>query len=42
VRWEDRFTAARDLEAARELNPELQDFATWLAAHREALRSAWA
>lgn len=38
---EERFTAARDLQAVRELNPELQDFATWLAAHREALRTAW-
>lgn len=36
---EDRFTHARDLEAIRALNPELQDFATWLAAHRGALRS---
>ncbi|MFI9063581.1 NmrA/HSCARG family protein [Streptomyces sp. NPDC053429] len=36
---EDRFTHARDLAAIRALNPELQDFATWLAAHREALRS---
>lgn len=38
---EDRFTGARDLQAVRELNPELQDFATWLAAHRDALRTAW-
>ncbi|GHE26824.1 nucleotide-diphosphate-sugar epimerase [Kitasatospora indigofera] len=38
---EERFTAARDLEAVRELNPELQTFATWLAAHRDALRAAW-
>ncbi|KQV17474.1 MULTISPECIES: NmrA/HSCARG family protein [unclassified Kitasatospora] len=38
---EERFTAARDLEAVRELNPELQDFGTWLAAHRDALRTAW-
>ncbi|MFD9307514.1 NmrA/HSCARG family protein [Streptomyces sp. NPDC060048] len=38
---EDRFTAARDLTAVRELNPALQDFATWVAAHHEALRLAW-
>ncbi|MBT2408523.1 MULTISPECIES: NmrA/HSCARG family protein [unclassified Streptomyces] len=36
---EERFTRARDLAAIRELNPELQDFATWLAAHRDALRT---
>ncbi|MEU9253096.1 NmrA/HSCARG family protein [Streptomyces sp. NPDC048270] len=38
----DRFTAARDLTAIRELNPELQDFGTWLAAHRDELRTAFA
>ncbi|BFV56465.1 NmrA/HSCARG family protein [Kitasatospora sp. CMC57] len=38
---EERFIAARDLRAVRELNPELQDFATWLAAHGDALRAAW-
>lgn len=38
----DRFTAARDLAAVRELNPELQDFRTWLAAHRDELRTAFA
>ncbi|MEU9144628.1 NmrA/HSCARG family protein [Streptomyces sp. NPDC048349] len=38
----DRFTAARDLTAVRELNPDLQDFRTWLAAHRDALRAAFA
>ncbi|MER5931139.1 NmrA/HSCARG family protein [Streptomyces sp. NPDC002054] len=31
---EERFTGARDLDAVRALNPALQDFATWLAAHR--------
>ncbi|GHB56040.1 nucleotide-diphosphate-sugar epimerase [Streptomyces cirratus] len=36
---EDRFTHARDLTAIRALNPSLQDFATWLAAHRGAFRS---
>lgn len=38
---EDRFVAARDLHAVRELHPGLQDFATWVAAHRDDLRSAW-
>ncbi|MEU8530912.1 NmrA/HSCARG family protein [Streptomyces sp. NPDC048629] len=37
---EHRFTAARDLVAVRELNPELQNFATWLAANRDAWRNA--
>lgn len=36
----DRFTAARDLAAVRELNPALQDFGTWLAGHRDELRTA--
>lgn len=39
---EDRFTAARDLAAIRELNPDLQDFGTWLAAHRDDVRTALA
>jgi uncharacterized protein YbjT (DUF2867 family) len=39
---ERRFTDARDLAAVRGLNPALQDFATWLAAHQERLRTAWA
>ncbi|WP_411108890.1 NmrA/HSCARG family protein [Streptomyces sp. c-19] len=39
---EHRFTAARDLVAVRDLNPALQDFDTWLAAHRDRLRAAWA
>ncbi|MFG2982141.1 NmrA/HSCARG family protein [Streptomyces sp. NPDC048258] len=38
---EDRFTAARDLTAVRDLDPALQDFRTWLAAHGEELRAAW-
>lgn len=38
---EHRFTAARDLTAVRDLNPALQNFATWLAAHHEKLRTAW-
>lgn len=36
----EHFTQARDLDAVRELNPLLQDFATWLAAHRDQLRAA--
>ncbi|MCJ0869749.1 NmrA/HSCARG family protein [Streptomyces sp. AP-93] len=39
---EERFTAARDLDAVRGLNPALQSFATWLAANRDRLRAAWA
>ncbi|MET8505219.1 NmrA/HSCARG family protein [Streptomyces sp. NPDC004787] len=39
---ERRFTGARDLDAVRRIDPALQDFSTWLAAHREALRDAWA
>ncbi|MBO1419167.1 hypothetical protein [Streptomyces sp. FH025] len=30
----------RDLAAVRELDPLLQDFATWLTAHHEQLRAA--
>lgn len=33
---EDAFAGARVPEKVRELNPHLQDFAGWLAAHREA------
>ncbi|MEU2631362.1 NmrA/HSCARG family protein [Kitasatospora sp. NPDC007106] len=38
---EQRFTSARDLDAVRELNPDLQSFATWLTAHTDRLRAAW-
>ncbi|WP_441247563.1 NmrA/HSCARG family protein [Kitasatospora sp. McL0602] len=38
---EDHFTSARDLEAVRDLNPELQSFAAWLATHRDQLSAAW-
>ncbi|MER5207604.1 NmrA/HSCARG family protein [Streptomyces sp. NPDC002825] len=38
---EHRFTAARDVLAARDLNPALQDFATWLAGHHGRLLNAW-
>ncbi|MDQ8706169.1 NmrA/HSCARG family protein [Streptomyces sp. LHD-70] len=33
---ESSFTSARDLDAVRRINPALQDFATWLAAHRDS------
>ncbi|MBW5482784.1 NmrA/HSCARG family protein [Streptomyces bambusae] len=32
---EERFVRARDLQEVRALDPELQSFATWAAAHRE-------
>ncbi|MFL6122818.1 NmrA family NAD(P)-binding protein [Actinophytocola sp.] len=32
----DYFAGSRDPRHARELNPRLQDFATWLSAHRDA------
>ncbi|SEF24778.1 Uncharacterized conserved protein YbjT, contains NAD(P)-binding and DUF2867 domains [Amycolatopsis pretoriensis] len=35
---EDAFAGARDPEAVRKLNPRLQDFATWLAARRDAFK----
>ena len=38
---EGRFTAARDLDEVRALDPELQDFRAWLAAHRDELLTAW-
>ncbi|MCC7491168.1 MAG: NmrA family NAD(P)-binding protein [Fimbriimonadaceae bacterium] len=34
------FCAARSVARSRELNPQLQTFAQWLAAHREPLRAA--
>ncbi|MET9437133.1 NmrA/HSCARG family protein [Streptomyces sp. NPDC006551] len=37
---EHTFTAARDLTAVRSLDPGLQTFATWVAAHREELAKA--
>jgi len=33
----DAFLDVRDVELARSLNPEMQDFATWLAAHASQL-----
>ncbi|MFG2332627.1 NmrA/HSCARG family protein [Streptomyces sp. NPDC048604] len=38
---EQRFVAARDVDAVRQLVPELQDFEAWITAHRDELRSAW-
>jgi uncharacterized protein YbjT (DUF2867 family) len=38
VEHEAAFAGARDPEAVRELNPRLQDFATWLAGHRDAFQ----
>ncbi|MEU3316786.1 NmrA/HSCARG family protein [Streptomyces sp. NPDC006662] len=36
---EERFVAARDVAAVRALYPGLQDFATWLANHRDRFAS---
>ncbi|TCM45308.1 NmrA/HSCARG family protein [Kribbella sp. VKM Ac-2568] len=36
----DRFTGDRDLELARELNPELKSFDDWLADHKNQLKAA--
>jgi uncharacterized protein YbjT (DUF2867 family) len=36
----DRFTGTRDLTEVRELNPELQSFATWLNLHKAELLAA--
>lgn len=36
---EAAFVASRDLGVARKLNPELQSFETWLAAHAEAFKN---
>jgi uncharacterized protein YbjT (DUF2867 family) len=40
VECEDRFTRARDLAEVRQLNPDVQDFATWLDTHQDQLRAA--
>ncbi|RIQ30090.1 NmrA/HSCARG family protein [Jiangella rhizosphaerae] len=37
---EDAFAGVRVPDRVRELNPRLQDFATWLAEHREAFEDA--
>jgi uncharacterized protein YbjT (DUF2867 family) len=36
----DEFTGNRDLSKVRELNPDLQSFATWVNNHREELKAA--
>ncbi|HZX08265.1 NmrA/HSCARG family protein [Kribbella sp.] len=36
----DEFTGARDLAKVRELNPELESFATWLEHHRAELAAS--
>jgi uncharacterized protein YbjT (DUF2867 family) len=35
-----RFTGDRDLNLVRELNPDLQSFATWLATHKDKVKAA--
>jgi hypothetical protein len=35
-----RFTGDRDLTKVRELNPDLQSFATWVNNHRDELKAA--
>ena len=35
--FETEYVGARDLDYARTLNPELQDFDTWLAANAGAI-----
>jgi hypothetical protein len=35
-----QFNAARDLDAVRDLNPQLQTFQQWLNAHKHAFASA--
>jgi len=36
--FESDFRKPRDVEHSRELNPQLQDFATWLAANKSAIK----
>jgi uncharacterized protein YbjT (DUF2867 family) len=38
--FEHAYCSARSVACSRELNPQLQTFAAWLASHREALRQA--
>ena len=38
--FEHAYCAARSVDCSRELNPQLQTFAAWLAAHRALLRRA--
>ena len=35
--FESEYAGKRDLDATRKLNPELQDFSTWLAANKERI-----
>jgi hypothetical protein len=35
--FEDAYVGARDLEVARSLDPELQDFDTWLAQNKDSI-----
>jgi hypothetical protein len=35
---EEAFVAARDIEYARKLNPDLQSFEQWLTAHKDAFK----
>jgi uncharacterized protein YbjT (DUF2867 family) len=35
--FEDAYVGARDLDVARALDPELQDFDTWLAANKDSI-----
>ena len=35
--FESDFRKPRDVEHSRELNPQLQDFAAWLAANKSAM-----
>ena len=35
--FNDYFCGVRDLELARELNPELQTFEEWLARHKDQI-----
>jgi uncharacterized protein YbjT (DUF2867 family) len=37
----ERFTGDRDLNLVRELNPDLQSFATWLTLHKDKVEATW-
>ena len=36
----ERFTGDRDVEKVRTIHPDLQSFDTWLAKHRDELKSS--
>jgi hypothetical protein len=38
--FNEEFCAARDIDVARMLNPELQTFADWLQQHKEMIPQA--